>query len=435
MIDVYEKCFIAWGGNHPLALAVGEKIKEYRFTPIVGGGLVTDMFLGNQILKQIGQSTHAIILVQGKPNEDNRYDFNDNMMFEWGYITSKMPPNKIHVFLIDLSINSLPSDLMGTWATEIWTANRTTEEVATEIAHIFHTNASVPVEFNKMSILHDWENTKRLLESYNSSYAISDIELANLILHSIEASYQYMEDDYTEFLLNKMSPSSKLLQQVIEIAKTSITLVKETNHLTVPLEFDLFDELKSQCERKVNCSNNDENLNLWITFYQADQLAMLNSSIATNDFLSPEEKQYYIQESLNQCEEALKVLETIGERFPKDKDYADLFVGYIHGHMRYHCYGEINDKGNASEHSELAVEALKNFYLTYKQQFPGDSYLNHQFAQTYYLDLARHSDYVTDIGKKTAIKRSIVAFLSKHQQQADRQHKVYMKLKAKADLI
>lgn len=435
MMGFNEKCFIAWGGNQDLANIVGEKIREMHFQPIVGGGLVTDMFLGNQILKQICQSTHAIILVQGKPNENTRYDFNDNLMFEWGYITSKLPPNRIHVFLIDLKVNNLPSDLMGTWATEIQTPNKSIEDVADEIAKVFLTNASIPIEFNKMDIMHNWENNKRALELHNATSSMSDVELANIILHSIECSYQYMEDDYTEFLLNKLSPVSALLQRVVAIAKTSIILVRETNHLTIPIDFDLFEELKSQCERPLNYIQNDDNLNLWIRFYQADQLAMLNSSVATNEALSEEEKEYYIMESVKNCELALEILNEIVINFPNDKDYADLFIGYIHGHMRYHCFSLINDVESARTHSKIAVEAFKNFYLTYKQLYPGDGYLNHQFAQTYYLDLARHSDYVENVGDRMSIKRSITSFLSKHQQQADRQHKVFTKLKDKADKL
>ncbi len=430
-----EKVFIAWGGNQPLAKAVSEKISKYKFSAIVGGGQVTDLYLGNQILTQMRQCTQAVILVQRTSSDSSKYNLNDNMMFEWGYLTSQMPPNKIHVFLIDMQAKHLPSDLMGTWATEIIQSNRTMEDVAEEVARTFHANASIPIEVNKMEVLHTWERTKRLIENYNESSNISDVEMAHILLHSIETNYQYMEDEYTEKILNNMKPISNLLAYVVQLFKVNITLVRETNHLTSPIDFDLYEELKSICSRDVNFIDKDENLNMWIQFYKVDHLIMLHSSIATNPELRDEEKSLYIKKSVQEGERALDILQKIISEFPRDKNYVNLFVGYIHGHLRYHCYSKIECSDKASYHSKLAVDAFRDFYLTFKQLFPGDGYLINQFAQTYYLDLARHADYVSDAGEQMMIRRMISSFLSKYQQQAERQHKIFKKLKDRAKRI
>lgn len=259
--------------------------------------------------------------------------------------------------------------------------------------------------------------------------------MAHILLHSIEANYQYMDDDYTEKILNSMKPISNLLTYVVQLFKVNIALVRETNHLTKPIDFDLYIELKSICERTIDFSINDENLNMWIQFYQTDHLIMLHSSVATNFVLSDKEKVMYIEESVKAGERALEILQKIAFDFPKDKDYVNLFVGYIHGHLRYHCYSLIKCSDEASYHSILAVEAFKNFYLTFKQLFPGDGYLINQFAQTYYLDLARHADYTSNCEELMMIRRAINSFMSKYQQQADRQHKIFKKLKEKAEII
>ena len=430
----HEKVFIAWGGNQALAKAVGEKLLKYQYEGVVGGGHITDMYLGEQIFSQIRQSTQAIILVQ-QTATNGEYNFNDNMMFEWGYLTSRMQPNKIHVFLIDLLTRNLPSDLMGIWATEVMQEGRSIEELSEDICRIFYANASRPIEMDKMKILHSWEQTKRLIEDYNQEPSCSDIEMAHVLLHSIETCYQYMENEYAEAILTKIVPISKILEHVIHIFKTYLILINSTDHLTKPLDFDVYEELKAFCENNIDFSDKDENLNLWIQFYMVDILTMLNSSIATNIELSEEEKQYYVETSIKNGVDALAILEKIITIYPKEKDYACLFIGYMHGHMRYHCYKEIDQFENAQHHSKIAVDSFKNFYLTYKHFYPGDVYLNDKFAQTYYLDIARHLDYVTDTGEQITIKRTLSSYLSKQQQQVDRQHKVYMKLKEKSEKI
>ncbi|MDR1315798.1 MAG: nucleotide-binding protein [Spirochaetales bacterium] len=131
-----EKVFIVWGGNKPLADMVSAKLGEHGFDGVVGGGTPTDMYIGTQIFSQIAQCTRAIILVQDIHHELGGV-FSNNLMFEWGYLTAKMDPRKLHIFLIgDLSKN-LPSDLAGIWASEIKEGDKTPEQIAKDIADIF----------------------------------------------------------------------------------------------------------------------------------------------------------------------------------------------------------------------------------------------------------------------------------------------------------
>jgi len=92
-----EKVFIAWGGNQSLAQAVGQELGKHGYNGIVGGGLPMDMYIGVQVFSQIQQCTRAIILVENtRPDAVN--PFSSNLMFEWGYLTAKMDPRKLHVF-------------------------------------------------------------------------------------------------------------------------------------------------------------------------------------------------------------------------------------------------------------------------------------------------------------------------------------------------
>ena len=101
-----------------------------------------------------------------------------------------------------------------------------------------------------------------------------------------------------------------------------------------------------------------------------------------------------------------------------------------HNNLRrsYQALGKLEE---ATIHSQLSIDAQRNFYLSYKQLYPHDVFINNQFAQVYYLCLARHLDYVSDPEQQTIIKRTIASFLSKFQQQTGRQHVVFERLRDK----
>ena len=110
-----ENVFIAWSKSRSLADSIACKLKESGINPIVGGGLPQDMFVGNQIVSQMDSCNFAMILIQKKGEIGGVAEFNDNVMFEWGYLLAKLGNRKIFVFLIDTSERELPSDLVGSW--------------------------------------------------------------------------------------------------------------------------------------------------------------------------------------------------------------------------------------------------------------------------------------------------------------------------------
>ena len=145
-----EKVFIAWGGNQDIAKMISNELNKHGFDGIVGGGTPTDLFIGTQVFSQIHQCTRAIILVENtRPDAIN--PFSSNLMFEWGYLTAKMDPRKLHVFLIGESVKNLPSDLAGIWAEELKNVeDKTRENIAKEITEMFLEAASRAIEIDKM---------------------------------------------------------------------------------------------------------------------------------------------------------------------------------------------------------------------------------------------------------------------------------------------
>ena len=109
--------FIGWSGNKSLADKLAGLINgSTSHKAIVGGGVPKDMYVGAQVIGQINKCNSAILLVEDKA-EDGQ--ISSNLMFEWGYIMAKMPPNNICTVLINKSQRDLPSDLLGIWVSEV----------------------------------------------------------------------------------------------------------------------------------------------------------------------------------------------------------------------------------------------------------------------------------------------------------------------------
>jgi hypothetical protein len=394
------------------------------------------MFIGTQVFSQIKQCTQAIILVEGSAAKDEEsFNLNDNLMFEWGFLTAKLQPNKIHVFVINMSVRNLPSDLSGSWACEVDGRSVSKEDLAIEIARIFNANASKPSQMNKLEILHSWENVKRMLDAQiRGTPECSECDMANYLLHSMEACYYHMEEEYADSFLQKMSPYSPILKFALQIMKGNFTLFKETNNLQTPLSFDYFDDLKSIFETNFDFSMQDENLNDWFKYFCIIRLSLLYRTIAINPELMEDEKQLYFEKSLAYGEKALETLNQISMKFPLDTSYIKLYEGYVYRDM-YLIKSQFDDRDAAKAYLEKAVEARKIFHLTYRQTYPQDALLIKSFAQEYYLALIDQVNFSEDKTESIEIKRTINSFLQRLEKESVKQYTILEQLRKKCDEI
>jgi hypothetical protein len=423
-----EKVFIVWGGNKPLADIVSAKLKEHGFDGTVGGGTPTDMYIGTQIFSQIAQCTRAIILVQDIRHELGGL-FSNNLMFEWGYLTAKMDPRKLHVFLIgDLSKN-LPSDLAGIWASEIREGDKALEQIAEEIVAIFFEAASRPIEVGKIEALSRWTEVKRELSLYTSAPAYSEIELAHYMLHSIEACYYYMEEAEFLALIDKITPISAALEFAMQIVRSNAVLFGESLGLTKELSFDSFAELKSVFETKFDFSNQDINLHMWFKYFCVDRLALLFITVTLNDDLDMEIKNQYLRKAIECDCEALQCLTEIVEKYPQEAIYAKLYEGYVQRDL-FKSYRSLGDQEAASRHIAIASKARETFYLHFKQRFPNEGYLTKHFGEEYYLCCAESLEYIEDPIEKRITENKIRSFLAKLENESGRQHIVLKQLQS-----
>ncbi len=430
--NVIETIFVAWGGNQELAQLLGTKLEALHFNPIVGGGQQTDFFVGTQVLTQIHRSTRALILVQnvGGSKTSTGYNFSDNLMFEWGYITGTFPPNKVHVFLIDVATKDLPSDLAGSWASEISTSDLSVEEVATQIAQTFIKDAAHGIEMDKLQIMHMWPQVLHYVEVHNEAPACSDIELAHYLIHSIETCYYYMDEDRFGNLVNALRPVSKVLEHAAGVVMTNIRLFRETSGLQRPLPFDSYMELKSFFENPLDVSHQDEELDRWFRFFGVRRSALLRRTVANNPEFSEDDRVALFQETVRLTDESLRLLDEIVQHNPQEAVYTNMYRGYLH-RDKYLLYTALGDSESARAENCRAVKAKESVYLAYKSKYPQDLSLIEHLGQEYYLALAERASHVEDPVERMMIRKTIDSFLSKLERSSDRQHVLLSELRAR----
>lgn len=430
--NVIESVFVAWGGNQPLARLVAAKLRHRHFEVIVGGENPTGMFVGTQVLAQIHRCTRAVILLEdvAAARTASGLNFNDNLMFEWGYVTGTFDPSKVHVFLIGVSTRDLPSDLAGAWASEVGGAGQSPEEVAEQIALSFTEDATHYVEVDKLQIMHMWSTVLTYLERYEENPACSEIELANYLLHSIESCYYHMEEDRLESLLEAIRPVARVLECASQIVRANIQLFRETNGLQSELSLESFAELKAIFTQSFDFDFHDRGLSLWFDYFAKRRLSLLYSIMSRSDMFDPDEKSVFIDRTDGFLTESFGLLDQIVEESPSDAIYVNLYRGFIFRdrYLIHAARGELEEARVANAGAVLAKEA---FYLAYKDRFPQDALMIRHLAQEYYLSLAESLAFMDDPAEKTIVKRTVRSYLSKLEVESGRQHVVLDELRAR----
>lgn len=428
MIKPIEKIFIVWGGNQDIADMVSSELAKVGFDGVVGGGIPTNMYIGTQVFSQINQCTRAIILVENT-RKDAINPFSSNLMFEWGYLTAKMDPRKLHVFLIGESIKNLPSDLAGIWADEIKNVDdRTREEVAKEITKIFLDAASRPIDIDKISIFNNWNEVKRNLSVYSTNPAYSEIECAHYILHSMEVCYAYMEEEEMLNILEKIVPASSALEFAIQVVKANHAIFMESDGLTKQISFDTLSELKSLFERNFDFTNQDKNLHMWFKFVCYNRLGLLYMFIIRNDDFDMEYKTAYFEKAIECNDMVFHTLKDIADTYPQEAVYTKLYEGYVYRDM-YRLNKIMGNSEKMHQYITAAMKAHETFYLYYKQRYPNDGILTKHFGKEYYLDCAEHLKYMKDPIERKITENTIKSFLNKVENDSGRQHVVLKQLR------
>jgi len=419
-----EKVFIAWGGNKPLADEVRKKlacVPTPLFEGIVGGGAPEDMFVAQQVFEQMEKCTHAIVLME---RNSKLHEFRGNLMLELGYLIKKYEnySYQISIFFIDVSKDSLPSDIQGIWAEEIAKEGRDCAEIAEEIVNKFMNKIRAsPIEINKMEKLIGWPKTLSSLRKYTDTPFCSERELAHYLLHSVEACYYYMNEKELQDFINMISPVTKELQTTINIVRLNILLFEESAGLNSPINIEVYSRFTNGFNVDYDFVNTDLNLHLWLSYFCFNRLALTNMLIARNrDSIDEYRINRYRNNAKDYAIKAERILTDISNEFPKENTYIMMYRGYVYRDL-FKIYSDLDDNENKILFARKAKEIRFKYY---NNNFPQDSYLYMRFEEEFYLSCCELLLCTEDSNEAMELEDLLAEFLhrSDREYEKDRRH-------------
>ena len=143
------KVFIGWSSDNSLALKVKAELKKSGYNGVVGGKAESSLEhgVGDTIIKQMRSCSAAIMLFTSRPDLHSVCNkcgktlggkiLSGNMLFELGFLTGSLKPNRVFIVYMDDAAKCAPSDLKGAWDLQITKGCKTEEELAAEIVELF----------------------------------------------------------------------------------------------------------------------------------------------------------------------------------------------------------------------------------------------------------------------------------------------------------
>ena len=412
-----ESIFIVWSGNQDLANDVKTQLEAQGNKVTVGGGGTRGNYVGMQIINQMNSCNHAIILAQKKENADGSSKFSDNLMFEWGYLISKLPEGRVSSFLIDTDPTELPSDLAGSWTTAITAKGRDDAAVASEIVKQFRIERTI---LDKLNIMASWQEVKTSLRSYNTRHAKSDSEMAQYVLYSMLSAYY--NDEVVEFddLLSDMSTGSPGLKAIITMVRIMSRVYISTAYLAKPLAFDDYYEVVDQLTNRFeeNIDPKEDDLVQWTRIIRLEHMQFCNflMAIAKDDDIDD----YYHTECLRLGKRAIELVEKNLQDYPENEYYAALLLSFLHRNMAI-AFRELKMDADAKEHFTKSVEQRKKFFFRYRDEHGSDTVLCAKFSQEYYLALLEQIEFDDDPRKSRHSMMAVRKQFEKWREESNRQ--------------
>lgn len=450
-----ENVFIGWGGNSHLANMVKFALdKQHNYLGIVGGAHSNykdkAISLYQTIINQMNDCTHAIFLIE-KIGMTEKI-ISHNLMFEFGYLVSKIGKDHVHCFLIDTKeadrhpfyiegyqynqidtdrqkvlenidkrdveidkivdkiVNIVEHDLKKDKEYETVCKNfkKATVQAAEMIVRKFVRISPKEFEMDKIEILANWHNSKIILRNYASGRDDSSpIKIANILIHSMEACYYHEEldklSDICQSITENKKDTSEELKAAINIVQANSKLFMEYSGLTEPIKSVVaLEDLKMLFDINFDGFKSNENLFLYLKYFHNDRLALLHL-LYSNGETDAAPKKYNLDSAKRYAEEALRILKVIARKYPKEEEYILLYEGYVHRDL-YKIYKELN-MSDAKNSINAALSAIKNFKRTYSHYKSYDTYLLNSFDAEYCLRLQESRPYIKENIKNDTEKK------------------------------
>ena len=406
-----ENIFIGWSGNRQLAEAVAELINNHTARKgIVGGGSPKDMFIGAQVLSQIDRSQYAVLLVQDKPDGQ----ISHNLMFEWGYITAKLPVNNICTVLINKSPRDLPSDLLGTWVFELERKEGGDDtEFAKEVLEIVERSFGEDAEKNYFNLIDRWPQVFSRLKNQMPE---NDAEAAEYVLMGCLAAYYYMDNIPLRKLLDSLS-GGMAINDVIRFAKAYVDIFINSENMTKPLSqdeaFALVEIFESTLTRSSSIGEEQDRL-LDILCYDAYGLTC--SLFLKNAEIDEDLRAIFTDKSL-ECYN--KAIETIDDFSKKNNCVClwQLLRSYLFNDLAHFYLGVLGELEQFKTYLASSVEQRKMLYQTFSSMYPDNLFLATKFEQEYIIALSEQCNYMEEGFTKAMFKKNILSKFQRWQKE------------------
>jgi len=436
-----SKVFIAWSGNFETAKKLGEYISARAgYEAIVGGNLheLNTIYVGGTIIDQMKKCDQAILLIQKNASSN----LSANLMFEWGYLLAKLNANKIHNYLINLEPNdsALPSDLHGVWSYTLKTEGLTEEEIVNNLGEKFFASQKNTVNTNKMTIINNRDETRRLVRAHNADPICSNYEMAQYVMCYIYCAYIY-EDSRDETLedlqtfLRDLSPNAKQSSELFASLKCAINSVKlykrvrftgDEQYMLLDDFYEIRDEYEDILDLITDMDDGEVKVMLKALIYGF--IVYLYLLVTNGKELEPEKRAEYCKRLYDIALRTEKYINEFYEAAPEqNKQFCELLRSYIYRNMFCAQTGleELESKGltertmGAEDRKAVILECLKNsleqrrrLYNMYKDGTASVTFINN-IEMEYFLALAEFRLYETDEYSREESRKRLKRYVQK----------------------
>lgn len=400
--------FIGWSRNRELAICLKEILDKKGFVCVIGGVYENNPYdvrmrkgtVNETINYQMNHCDQAILLFQ---KLDDNLSISGNLIYELGYISAQYnfidATTKLHIFKIDITQaddNLFPTDLHGIWGTNVTSTNKSTEEVAKEIADEFISNQMQIKKKIKFNILNNHHFVEYEMKKHLDNPSMSDYDLALDILVYLQAAFCYQEQMDMKLKMESFKTKiiergkdSKELRWSVDHAINTLTLFC----LTIPNEDstsiildgvtfrkllnnfktmgeDIIDKFQDELQgdevddvRFTAEFNERNNFEALLIGQLQEHITYLIFVYLLNDSLDAKEKEKYANVGIKYCKVAIDNLNVIAKN-PEDEMYAKLLLSFAHKNLAtFYSYLKREEECHAHQRKSFRLRRDINNYV------------------------------------------------------------------------
>lgn len=430
-----KNVFIAWSGdNLEIANRVKLLIEKNGFVGIVGGGDNRLWTVEETVRHQLNKCEYAILIVEKIIINKSAYKFSENVMYEWGYLNSRInDPEKTCVCLINSDVKELPTDVRSFWVKLInkeipktlKEKDKFFDSVAAEISDAFFNKIKQP-DKDKLLYLVNWDEYKNDIYKYNGLSQISE-----KLLYGMQAAIYFDETTTLFEKLDNIKTNNLELRSIINCVKAMLSVFIKTNRFTNPISVTQYLDVKDDLKMKYEDSIIDPDLKAWCEILRNDKLQLCYQYAPDNY-----NRQAYLKKSFEQGLKVVDLIKKQVEKKPVDKQFADLYLAYQYRNLAQ-IYHDLN-KASAAEalseseeyYRDLSLSKRKSLRQYYKDTYKKDKLFDN-LHQEYILALIEFYPFSND----EYIKDNVEGSLDKWEDEIAIKNYIYNQIKQEASEI